>query len=381
MAESKRRVIANVDRLHEFMDRHRLAAIVARSGQNFTYLSGIAYPGTLARHLEFPDSARGVMLVWPRHGEPIAVLNKSAEQLTLRDSWIKRVEIYDAYVESPYGRLCKLLEDLGVGRERVGLEKNYVSASHWEEIRGLLPHLQMVDCAQMMDEVRWIKTPGEIAVLKAAADILDDAYLEVFPTIRPGETERDVHSRIVASCIRRGANWAHGMLHSSRNLLIYGGESGEVFQKGDVVRTDYVSYVDGYPGHQSRNAIIGKPTMDQQHEYNTVRDIYRMTIDRCRPGVRAGELFEFVVGEFKKRGWKFPEGGGSLVGHGVGAWWHQQEPILRRGSDIPLEEGMVLAIEPPAKDYWHLQDMVVVRRGRPELISDTFPTEQMFIIE
>ena len=41
--------IANVDRLHAYMDRNNLAAVVARSGQNFTYLSGIAYPGTLAR--------------------------------------------------------------------------------------------------------------------------------------------------------------------------------------------------------------------------------------------------------------------------------------------------------------------------------------------
>ena len=49
----------NVDRLHEFMDRERLAAVVARSGQNFTYLSGLAYPGTLARHVDISDSTRG----------------------------------------------------------------------------------------------------------------------------------------------------------------------------------------------------------------------------------------------------------------------------------------------------------------------------------
>ena len=35
----------NIARLEEFMDRERLGAIVARSGQNFTYLSGLAYPG------------------------------------------------------------------------------------------------------------------------------------------------------------------------------------------------------------------------------------------------------------------------------------------------------------------------------------------------
>ena len=36
MSKSKRDIVANVARLREHMDRHRLAAVVARSGQNFT---------------------------------------------------------------------------------------------------------------------------------------------------------------------------------------------------------------------------------------------------------------------------------------------------------------------------------------------------------
>ena len=107
MPQSKREIIANVSRLHAYMDRHRLAAVVARSGQNFTYLSGLAYPGTLARHLDLPDSVRSVMLVWPRNGAPVTVLNKIAEGLTRRDSWVERIEVYDAYSESPYGRLAR----------------------------------------------------------------------------------------------------------------------------------------------------------------------------------------------------------------------------------------------------------------------------------
>ncbi len=83
------------------MDRDRLAAVVTRSGQNFTYLSGLVCPGTLARHVDLPDSMRGVLLVWPRNGDPVIVLNKSADGLTRRDSWVKRTEVYDAYTESP----------------------------------------------------------------------------------------------------------------------------------------------------------------------------------------------------------------------------------------------------------------------------------------
>lgn len=61
-SDGNRELIANIDRLDEFMVRAELAAVVARSGRNFTYLSGLAFPDTLARHLEFPDSERGVTL-------------------------------------------------------------------------------------------------------------------------------------------------------------------------------------------------------------------------------------------------------------------------------------------------------------------------------
>src|SRR5437667_11179392 len=70
MPESKREIIANVARLNQFMDRYRLSAVLARSGMNFTYLSGLASPGTLARHLDLACSVRGASVCWPRHGQP-----------------------------------------------------------------------------------------------------------------------------------------------------------------------------------------------------------------------------------------------------------------------------------------------------------------------
>jgi Xaa-Pro aminopeptidase len=373
----KRESLVNVARLRERMDRDRLSAVVVRSGQNFTYLSGLAYPGTLARHLDLTDSVRGVLLVWPRDGEPVVVLNKIAEGLTRRDSSVDRIEVYEAYTESPFQRLARVLKELGLARERVGFERSYVSAAHWEEVQRELPHLTMVDCSAMLDEVRWIKTEAEIRLLKKGADLLDDAYLEVFPTIRAGETERAVHSRLIASCLRRGANWAHGILNSSRNVIPYAGESDGTFERGDVVRTDYVAYLDGYPGHQSRNAVMGKPSAEQTRDYRITRDIYGRTIDGCRPGVAAGEVYEFVVQEFAKHGWSYTS---QLAGHGVGAWWHQQAPVISRGNPTVLEEGMVLALE-PAKDYYHIQDMIVVRAGGPEWISDKFKTDEMFVID
>ena len=87
--------IANVERLHALMDRDGLSAVALRSGTNFTYLAGFDYAGTLARHLDFSDSPRGVMIIWPRSGSPVLVLNRFAVDRARRDSWIDDIVVFD----------------------------------------------------------------------------------------------------------------------------------------------------------------------------------------------------------------------------------------------------------------------------------------------
>lgn len=374
---SDSKVIANIARLDRYMDANSLEAVAVRSGVNFTYLAGMAMPGTLARHLDLAATVRGFMLIWPRRGEPIIVLDSFAEKVTLRESWVSKLALYQAYVESLYTRVAHVLDDLGLAAAKVGFERDGISAEHWEEIQRTLPRLQMIDCARMMDEVRWIKTPGEIALQKVAADLLDDVYLEIFPTIRPGQTEREVHARLTESCLRHGFGWAHGILNSSANHVMYGGESDLPFQRGDFVRNDYVAYLRGYAGHQSRLAILGRPSDEQKRGYDLTLDVHRRTIEQCRAGTTAGQIYAFVCDAFKAKGIDYSA---ALVGHGMGPWFHQQEPVLRRGSEIVLEDGMILAVE-PQRQHWHLQDLIVIDGEKPRLLSDKFATDDVFVID
>jgi Xaa-Pro aminopeptidase len=157
---------------------------------------------------------------------------------------------------------------------------------------------------------------------------------------------------------------------------MYCGESDIAFQSGDFIRNDYVAYLRGYAGHQSRLAIFGPPTDAQQRGYDLTLDLHRRTIDICRPGITAGEVYDFVVAAFAEKDIDYSA---SLVGHGMGPWFHQQEPVLRHGNDTPLEEGMLLAIE-PQRQHWHLQDLVVVTKDKPHLLSDKFSIDRPFVI-
>ncbi|MFI5015418.1 MAG: M24 family metallopeptidase [Hyphomicrobiales bacterium] len=368
------KLTVNLDRLESRMDQAGLDAVVARAGINFCYLAGIAYPGTLARHVDLADSPRAVFLVWPRHGEPRMVVNAIAEGLARRDSWVEHFDVYEGYVEPPVERLAKVLAEMGLAEAKVGFERNYVSAADWDVLRSRLPRLKMADSTTVMDEVRAVKTAGEIALFKQGADILDDAFLKVFRAARPGIRERDLHAALVSACLAGGCEFVHGILNSSRNTLAYAGESDFAFAPGDAVRSDYVAYRKGYPGHQSRCAVIGKPSGEQERQYRVIRDLYRAALDQCRPGRTAGEVYRFVVESFQAAGFTYRS---MLAGHSVGAWWHQQEPVISRDNPRLLEEGMVIAMEPHV-DHWHIQDMIVLRADGPELISDRFPTDQIF---
>jgi Xaa-Pro aminopeptidase len=372
-----RAIIANVDRLHRLMDAAGLAAVVVRGGQNVTYLSGVAFHGTLSRHLDLAASRRGVVVIWPRYAPPVFVLEVTAAGAAERDSWIERFDVFSGYAESLFNRVADVLSDLGLAKSSVGFDKNFIGAGFWDDVAKRLPGMTMLDCSDLMDDARLIKTKAEVDLFRNGAALLDAAFTEVLPTIRVGELERQVHGRLIGSCLARGAEFAHGILNSHRNPVIYCGESAFPFARGDIVRTDYLAYVGGYPGHQSRNAVIGKPSARQASDYAKYHAIYTATADRLRPGVAVGELYDFVVKHFANVGWTYEAG---LVGHSVGPWWHQQEPIFCRDGRQLLQPGMVVALEPYLA-HWHCQDLFLITEDKPELLSPAFETREMFVIE
>ena len=146
---------ANIARLNQLMDQAKLQALVLRSGQNFSYLSGVIFPGTLARLQDLSDSQRAVLLVWPREGQPVILANKTAAGLARRDAVSgARVELYEGYVESPYDKLAELLAPMKL--ERVGFESSYINERDWQIVRHAMPQLEMTDCTALMDRVRAI---------------------------------------------------------------------------------------------------------------------------------------------------------------------------------------------------------------------------------
>ena len=358
----------NLRGLTDLMKADGLDAVVCRAGVNVSYLSGISTPGTLGRHLDLTDTPRETFVVWPATDDPVLITSEIASALAEATSSIATIETYADYREDPEAKLAEVLVRLGLADSRLGFDLAWFSATRWAKLNVLLPAIDCVDCTHELDLVRAIKTPAEVECLRSASALLDRCLLEVFETVRPGETEREVHARITARAIELGADSVHGILQTSTNQVLYGGESDLRLEAGAQVRSDYVLYLDGYAANLSRPLNIGRPSMEVEALYTSYLSFCREAVAMLRPGAAGGEVHRQIQEMLASRGWA---AGPAISGHGIGRWFHQQYPMLVAGSSDVLEPGMVIALE-PISGHWHLQDEFLITESEPTRISDKF---------
>jgi Xaa-Pro aminopeptidase len=374
----RREPIFNQTELTRAFAEQNLDAIVARSGRNVAYLSGMNFPGTLGRLQDFANAPRAALVLWPRHGEPALFVSNIARGLAERLSWIEDIRSYTDYVDSPYATVARDLRSRGLDKGRIGVERREFGVDNWQAFAAELPDAELVDVTDLLEGVRNIKTEAEIALMRSAVEIQGEAHLDVFRTARRGDTEKKLHTRMITAMLRLGAESAHGMLQASTNPITYGGESPVPIDRGVVVRTDYVCYYHGYPANLSRMAVMGTPSAEQEARYQTLLTVHRATIDQMlRPGVAASAVWEFVRERFADAGFDWNVG---LVGHSTGVWWHQEEPMLVPNESRLLRAGMVVCLEPILEGFWHLQDQILITESDPVILSDRFGIDQLFVM-
>lgn len=374
----RREPIFNQAELERAFAELNLDAIVARSGRNVAYLSGMNFPGTLGRLQDFANAPRAALVAWPRQGEPALFVSNIARGLAERLSWIEDIRSYTDYVDSPYAAVARDLRGRGLGNGRIGVDRREFGVDNWSAFTAELPDAELVDVTDELEGVRNIKTEAEIALMRRAVEIQDEAHLDVFRTARRGDTEKKLHTRMITAMLRLGAESAHGMLQASTNPVTYGGEGTVPIERGVAVRTDYVCYYQGYSANLSRMAVMGTPSAEQVARYQTLLGVHRATIDQMlRPGVAASAVWQFVHDRFTEAGFDWNVG---LVGHGTGVWWHQEEPMLVPHESRPLRPNMVICLEPILEGFWHFQDQILITESDPVVLSDRFGIDQLFVM-
>lgn len=239
--------------------------------------------------------------------------------------------------------VSQLVKELGI--TKLGFESDYLS---FTEYKGYEKEVgcELVPISGLIEKIRLIKTPEEIKILKEAADIADAAFKHILDFIRPGLTELEVANELEFFMRKAGATSSSFdtiVASGARSALPHGVASEKVIEKGDFVTLDYGAYYKGYVSDITRTIAIGQPDEKLKEIYEIVYHAQHLAIDGIKPGMTGKEADALTRDYISEKG--YGEYFGHSTGHGIGLEVHEG-PALSMKSDIVLEPGMVVTVEP-----------------------------------
>lgn len=194
---------------------------------------------------------------------------------------------------------------------------------------------------------RAVKTSGELALLKRAAEIaaigqeaaralsvVDTSELEIFSGVRSA-MERAAGVRCPVT-----GDFLSGV---ARTAAMAGGPIERMMQVGDPVICDLAPRIEGFWGDSCGSFCLGQPTERYLGMFSAARAALEAAEAEIRPGLSVSSLDAFLRDVVNSRGFDYPH----HSGHSIGASVHEYPRIVPREAAI-IEENMVLMIEPGA---------------------------------
>jgi Xaa-Pro aminopeptidase len=229
----------------------------------------------------------------------------------------------------------------------VGFEAEYVTISTHRKMRKMIDKgVRLVGTKRVIEDIRLVKDADEIRKLKKAIALADECFDHIISFVKPGMTERDVALEIYLYMYKNGAESLafDTIVAAGPHAAFPHAEPGQaVLQKGQMLKMDYGARVDGYNSDITRTIFLGEPDDKQKEVYNTVLDAQLKAIEAIKPGVLGKDIDAIARDYIASKG--YGENFGHGLGHSLGMATHDG-PGLSSGSDIALESGMVMTVEP-----------------------------------
>jgi Xaa-Pro aminopeptidase len=273
---------------------------------------------------------------------------------------------------SVWDRLGRVLD--GSTAAVLGVEGQSLTVRDAERVSGLT-RARIVPTTDLVERLRAIKSPEEVAAIRAAAEVAQESLAEVVPSVRVGQTELEVGAALEATLRRKGSEWHPFptiVASGPRSALPHARTSRRTIERGELLLIDFGAQVDGYCADLTRTMVVGARADDRQRAmHELVQSAQRRAIEHLRAGMpgREGDALarELIV----TRG--FGEAFGHSLGHGLGLEVHEA-PRLSATSETPLPPHAVVTVEPgvyfPGWGGIRLEDDVYLGPEGAERLSD-----------
>jgi len=263
-----------------------------------------------------------------------------------------------------------------VGMRRLGFDDASLTVKQHTHLRELLgADWELVPCAGMVERLRAIKDVDEVARIRAAAALADEALQSVLEGGVVGRTEREVAIALELRMRRLGAeapSFPSIVAAGAHGALPHAAPHAERIPKDVLLTIDWGAAHEGYCSDCTCTYATGEGISTEAREiYELVLSAQQQALAAVRAGPSGRELDGVARAVIERAG--HGEHFGHGLGHGVGMEVHEGPRLSRTAGEEPLQAGNVVTIEPgiylPGRCGVRIEDLVLITEEGHEVLT------------
>ena len=368
---------ARVAAVRVAMRERGLDALLMTSPENIFYLTGLNHLGYFAF----------TALLLKAEGDCVLVA-RAMERHTLAAQVPDCEHFLFADGEDPAEAVARAVSASGLGRGRIGVEKGkmYFPIRVWEGVVTRVPRAKWEDGAELVDEVRVVKSPAEIDCIRQAAAISDRAMQSGIRAAGVGTNEQEVAAEVYRSMVASGGEYpgvAPLIRTGDRLKQEHITWRDSTLRAGDSLFMELSGCANRYHAPLTRMVYVGHAPEGVDAAAEIVIAGLEATRDALRPGALTGEVYvawKAVVDEALGHHDYHRHHCGYVTGIGFPpSWSGGGVPVgIRPGCEITIRPGMVFHLLPwllgqGPTDY-AVSDTVLVTETGAELLTSVVRT-------
>ena len=346
---------ARRDRLRKLLKKSGIRSLLVTNFANVTYLTG--FTGDDSYLLITPSDE--ILITDPRYTEQVQGECPGLD-MAVRRPGVTMIEV-----------VTKTIEGAKVGS--VGIEGDSMTVSQREAIAEKLPKVELKTTKGLVESLRAIKDRGEIAEIREAIRIAEEAYRRLRNTARPDQTEKqfaDAMDHQMRTLGAKCASFPSIVAVGPNAALPHARPSEKRLGEAGFFLLDWGASGRLYKSDLTRMVATGKIPPKLERVYGVVFKAQAAAIAAIRPGVSGQDIDQRARGIIEEAG--FGKNFGHGIGHGIGLAVHES-PRMAKGVKEPLAAGMVVTVEPgiylPRWGGVRVEDDVLVTQSGHEVLT------------
>jgi Xaa-Pro dipeptidase len=356
---------SRIERLTQALAASGFDALVLNPGPSLTYLTGLHFhlmerptvllvapgqqPGLVLAKLELGKAQGGALALqtFP-FGDNPNIWNQAFEQA---------------------------IQAMGLNGKRIGVEPNRMRFLELSYLQQAAPQARFESAESVLNSARMQKDDQEVAAMRRAVQIAQQALLATLPLVHPGITEKAVASGLFLQLLKAGSETEVPFMPivagGPNSANPHAAPSDRPLQEGDLLVIDWGARYEGYCSDLTRTFAIGEVDPELRHIVEVTEQANAAGRAASQPGVTAGSVDAAARAVIDAAGYgpQFFH----RVGHGLGLEEHEP-PYMFGENQLILLPGMSYTVEPgiylAGRGGVRIEDNVVITTSGSETLSD-----------